>query len=178
MKMSESLIKIAPALLKAQKEIGGAKKGADNPFFKSKYADFGAVLEACKDILNKHGITIVQAPDIVVAGDNAVGVLDTVFLHESGEYISGAIEIKAKDENDPQKYGAGLTYSRRQGLQSMAVIPAEDDDGNFAANKNNSKVVSKKPAAKPVSQPEPADLPEPNKPADSPAEPTRRRRRG
>lgn len=53
-------------------------------------------------------------------------------------------------------------------------------DVKSASGKLKQQQVTKAPAkpAPKVSQPEPADLPEPNKPADSPAEPTRRRRRG
>ena len=57
----------------------------------------------------------------------------------------GTIQVKAKDLKDPQKFGAGMTYARRQALQSMGVIPAEDDDGNTASNKGNAKKVDKKP---------------------------------
>jgi len=145
MNRSESILKFAPALVKAQKEMEGATKGKDNPFFKSKYADLPSVLEACKASLNNHGISIVQSTDVLASGGKLVPMLETILLHESGEYISGIVEIRAKDINDPQKFGAGLTYARRQGLQSLAVIPADDDDGNAASGKNNSSNVSKKP---------------------------------
>ena len=44
---SETISKLAPALVKAQAEMGNASKGAANPFFKSKYADLNAIREAC-----------------------------------------------------------------------------------------------------------------------------------
>jgi len=46
METSEKLDKLAPALIKAQDEMAGAKKGSLNPFFGSKYADLTSVWQA------------------------------------------------------------------------------------------------------------------------------------
>lgn len=122
---SESVSNIAPAILKAQREIGSAVKGASNPFFKSKYADLGAVMEACKEAFNKNGISILQP---VLTDENNMTFVQTVLLHESGEFISSNMKIAVKTENDPQAQGSAISYARRYSLQSMAFIPAEDDD--------------------------------------------------
>ncbi len=129
MKRSESLQNIAPALLKAQTEIGAAKKGATNPFFHSSYADLGSIMEACKDALNSNGISVLQP-----VGSDDLGVyLETVLLHESGEFIADRMRIAPKTDSNPQDQGSAITYARRYSLQSMVFIPAEDDDGNKAA---------------------------------------------
>ena len=60
MQMSQNVSNIVPALLKAQRAMGGAIKGSKNPFYKSTYADLGAVLAACKEELNNNGIVILQ----------------------------------------------------------------------------------------------------------------------
>lgn len=126
MKMSETITKIAPALLKAQKEIGGAKKGAVNPFFHSTYADLGSVMEACKEALNNAGILVLQP-----VAENSVY---TLLLHESGEWMQdGGTPIVAKESDNPQAMGSAVTYAKRYGLQAMVFIPSEDDDGNNAA---------------------------------------------
>lgn len=147
MKTSESIKNIAPALLKAQKAIGGAKKGAANPFFKSKYADYGAVLEVSKDPLNDNGILVLQ-PVVFHDGKSFV---ETNLIHESGEFISGETEVVCAKQNDPQALGSAITYARRYGLQSLLSIPAEDDDGEGAmarANNNATKFsASEKKAA-------------------------------
>lgn len=128
MKTSESVAKIAPALLKAQKLMGGAKKSGDNPYFKSKYATLGAVLEASKDLLNENGIVILQ-PQI----SNEYGTfVETTLLHESGEYVSSQTKIVFAKEGDPQAQGSAISYARRYGLQSLLSMPAEDDDGEKA----------------------------------------------
>ena len=49
MDKSDSIKNIAISMCKAQSEMGGAHKGANNPFFKSKYADLGSVVQAVKE---------------------------------------------------------------------------------------------------------------------------------
>lgn len=129
MKNSETLTKIAPALVKAQSEMSNAVKDAKNPFFKSSYADLNSVREACIPALNKNGITVLQ-PTVYEDGKPFV---QTLLLHESGEYISSLTEIICNKVNDAQSQGSGVTYARRYGLQSMCNIGSEDDDGNAAS---------------------------------------------
>ena len=128
MNKSESITKVAAALVKAQSEMSNAKKGATNPFFKSKYADLNSIREAALPVLNAHGITIIQ-PTCVLDGINYV---ETILLHESGEYISSLTQIVVDKMNDAQKHGSGLSYARRYALQSIVCLGAEDDDANAA----------------------------------------------
>lgn len=125
---SPNIIKIATALLLAQKEISGAKKGATNPFFKMKYSDLGSVMEACKDAFNNHGISVLQP---VITNENGTFV-ETVLLHESGEFISSSIRVSCKNPDNPQEMGSAITYAKRYSLQAIAFIPSEDDDGEKA----------------------------------------------
>ena len=120
---------IIAALLKAQKEMQNAKKGANNPFFKSKYADLNSVREACMPLLNENGILVLQ-PMVTVDGSEYI---KTILFHESGETIESFTKILCKSQNDPQAYGSGVTYARRYGLQSLIAIGADDDDGNSAS---------------------------------------------
>lgn len=124
---SQEIGKISAALLKAQKEIVGAKKEAENPYFKSKYADLGAVLAVCKGPLNNQGISVLQP---MISDESGVYVMTTL-LHESGEYLSSKVKI-TPIKNDPQAHGSAITYARRYGLQAMLSIPSEDDDANDA----------------------------------------------
>ena len=45
---SEQINELAAALAKAQGQMQSAKKDAENPFFKSKYADMDSVVSAIK----------------------------------------------------------------------------------------------------------------------------------
>jgi len=131
MLMSSTISKIAPALVKAQSEMGNAIKDSKNPFFKSSYADLNAVREATLPVFNKYGISVLQ-PTIILDGKKYV---QTTLLHESGEYIASLTEILLQKENDAQQQGSGISYARRYGLQSLANVGSEDDDGNAASGK-------------------------------------------
>lgn len=122
---SSSIAALAPALLKAQMLMGAAKKDAKNPFFKSKYADLGAVMEVCKSALNENGLAALQPV--------SNGCVITRLVHESGEWIEdGGVAIVCAKQNDPQAQGAAISYARRYGLASFLFIPAEDDDAEGA----------------------------------------------
>lgn len=143
METSQTISKIAPALLAAQKEMGNAVKDSTNPYFKSQYADLNSVREACIPALNKHGISVLQ-PNVYIDGKPFV---QTLLLHESGEFIAGFTEIVFAKQNDAQAHGSGVTYARRYGLQSICNIGSEDDDGNAAstpqAKSDNTPAVEK-----------------------------------
>lgn len=121
--MSPEIKEIAKALSLVQKEITGAKKDADNPFFKSKYADLESVWEACREQLTKNGLSIAQ----FVNGDCLV----TLLMHGSGQWIKGEQKIYTKD-NSPQAFGSAITYARRYGLAAIVGIVQVDDDANSA----------------------------------------------
>lgn len=127
-KMTE-IKNIANALVAAQMEMEKALKQANNPHFRSKYADLGNVMDACLPALNKHGIALIQP-----TGENEHGrYVETKLLHgESGESLSCRVPLIVA-KNDMQGYGSAVTYARRYGLMAMAGIAPEDDDGNAAA---------------------------------------------
>ncbi len=127
MQKSESIKHIAAALNKAQAEMSGAKKGANNPFFKSKYADMNSVVDAVRIPFCDNGLSYSQFP---IMQDNKVGV-ETILMHESGEWMSDILVLPMVKQ-DPQAAGSAITYAKRYALQSIAGIPSEDDDGNAA----------------------------------------------
>lgn len=135
MKSSESIVKITVALLKAQKSMGGAVKDSKNPYFKSNYADYGSVLEASKNPLNDNGILVLQ-PHTNRDGKNFV---ETLLVHESGEWLSSETEVVCAKQNDPQALGSAITYARRYGLQSFLSMPTADDDGEAAMFRGKSE---------------------------------------
>lgn len=129
MNTSESIGKIAPALLKAQKAITFAVKDAKNPHFKSTYADLGSVIDACKPALNEAGIAFMQMPAPSETGTIA---LTTRLVHESGEWIESTATCPLP-KNDPQGYGSANTYLRRYALAAAVGLYQDDDDGNAAS---------------------------------------------
>lgn len=119
---------IASALAAAQAEMGPAVKSAENPHFRSKYADLASVMDACLPALNRHGIAVIQPLSESEFGRSVV----TRFIHSSGETLECPIPLIV-GKNDMQGLGSAITYARRYGLMSLAGIAPEDDDGNAAA---------------------------------------------
>ena len=125
MRSSDTLIKISPALVKAINAIEGVKKGADNPFFKSKYANLESVIEAAHDAQSANGLAVMQGPGPM---DGNCITLTTRLVHESGEWIETDFSLPA-GKMDPQAAGSAITYARRYSLMAMLNMPAVDDDG-------------------------------------------------
>lgn len=124
---------IAQAFVKAQKGFAPALKTANNPHFRSKYADLAACVEAVIDSLNANGIALLQQTHECADGV----IVETVLLHESGEQITGGRLHVPAAKQDPQGYGSALTYARRYSLMAACGIAPEDDDGNAASKRND-----------------------------------------
>jgi len=154
---SEQISNIAAALLKAQRDIGHVLKAADNPYFKMRYADLTAVIDSVKEPLNKNGITFLQAVDSDTEGKP---VIDTILLHESGQYLSTRTPVFCKKPDDPQAFGSGVTYSKRYALQAILGLPTEDDDAEKATARGDEQ---RKPAAytPPATKPDTKPVPTP-----------------
>lgn len=127
MQRSESIAELSKALCKAQSDMGGAVKDANNPFFKSKYADLSAVVRAVKEPFSSNGLSYTQFP---IEDNGRIGV-ETILMHESGEFLSQKFTVQLAKQ-DAQGAGSAITYCRRYALQAIAGIPSEDDDGNSA----------------------------------------------
>lgn len=121
---------IAKALVAAQKAFAPALKTSLNPHFKNKYAALDACVEAVIDALNSNGIALTQK----TRTDEGGVIVETIFLHESGETFSGGELRIPCAKQDPQGYGSALTYARRYSLMAACGIAPEDDDGRAAGN--------------------------------------------
>ena len=130
MQSSQTVSELFKALSKFQAEVSGVKKGSDNPFFKSKYADLAAVVEAIKKPLADNGLCFTQLPS--VSEDKKLLRLETVLGHVSGEWVSSTLDM-IPDKPTPQAVGSCITYARRYSLMAILGLPAEDDDGNEAS---------------------------------------------
>ncbi len=128
MMQSENMNELFEALSKAQSEMTGAKKGSENPFFKSKYADLHAILEAVRESLAKHSLCVIQTVNIQQEGSAAV---ITTLGHKSGQWIQGSCPI-INTKGDAQGMGSAITYARRYSLAAICGIAQMDDDGNDA----------------------------------------------
>jgi hypothetical protein len=66
-------------------------------------------------------------------------MVETIFVHESGEVMEcGLLHVPASKQ-DPQGYGSALTYARRYSLLAATGLAPEDDDGNSASRRTEIK---------------------------------------
>ena len=156
MEHSDTVGKLAEALVSVQSKLKPIKKNAENPAFKKDgkaigYLDLAGLCEVVLPMLSAAGIAVVQG------GDGQT--LDTMLLHMSGEWVRTSLPMPA--ESNPQKLGSSITYFRRYALAAIvgAVSEDDDDDGNAASHT---------PARQPSAQP-PANRPAPESAARPPA---------
>lgn len=130
-KKSETISKLAIALVKAQSEITSVSKDGANPHFKSKYATLDNIIDETRPVLAKHGLAILQMP----GGDGENVIMRTMLMHESGEWLETEPLVMRPVKNDPQGMGSCITYARRYSYSSLLSISTdEDDDGNGASH--------------------------------------------
>lgn len=143
METSEKIGDLAKALATAQGQFKPIRRESVNPFYKSKYADLAAIIEGTREALAKNGLAFVQT--VSVNGDVTV---ETMLMHESGQWIRSAIALKPKGD-DPQAAGSTITYGRRYSLGAIIGVASEDDDDGNSA----SKAAAAQPADKPAPTP-------------------------
>jgi hypothetical protein len=125
MNKSESIAGLAKALAKAQGEVENASKASVNPHFRSKYADLAEVLNTVRPVFSSNGLSFVQMPSFA----DGVVMVETVLMHESGEWISETASSPITKQ-DAQGVGSAITYLRRYSLAAFAGVAQEDDDAN------------------------------------------------
>lgn len=133
---STEIGELAKALSQAQGQIKGAVKEAENPYYKSTYANLAAVWDACREPLSKNGLAVIQT----TSNDNGnIITVITTLVHSSGQWISGRLSLQPV-KVDPQSIGSAITYARRYALSAIVGVSPEDDDGESAMGRNNSKL--------------------------------------
>jgi hypothetical protein len=138
MEKSETITKIAKALIEFNGKVSKISKDAKNPFFKSNYASLSNIQDAISKPLAECGLAYSQSP-------TGVNGLCTILIHaESGEYLMDSYTMPVSKPNDPQAVGSAITYAKRYALAGILGLNIDDDDdGNKASNKEVDKPVDK-----------------------------------
>lgn len=133
LKFSASIGKLSASLAKAQGQFEAVLKQAENPYFKSEYADLATVIKATRRALSDNGIALVQSPQ--VDDSRKLVIITTLLAHDSGEWMSGELAIPVGAKWDAQTVGSAVSYGRRYALQSFLSVAGQDDDGNEATGR-------------------------------------------
>ena len=142
MQRSDTIGELAKALAAANLEIVNPSLDAVNPHFKSRYASLGAIINAVRLPLARHGISAVQT---VSTDGGAVGVTTTL-LHASGEWMAETAMSALPDRATVQQLGSVITYLRRYALASITgIVGEDDDDGNATTSPSAPRSEPRKP---------------------------------
>ena len=169
MKHSDSIVEITKALSKAQGEIKNALCNKTNPYFDSKYADLGTILDIARPILSRNGLAMIQTPSTKL--EEKTVRISGMLVHTSGEYFSDELDLpgeaKGKDgimKFNAQTIGIAITYGRRYQISPFLGIASEEDtDGNGLGGVEG-KVDSKKTTPPKPTPPKPTKKQKPEEP--------------
>jgi len=154
MNKSESISKLALSLVKATAKIKAVKMDAENPYYKSKYATLGALIDVAKPVCAEFGLS---TPAFMVSEPGLVGIEQWI-IHESGEYISDRILLPLPEDSKirvAQEMGATVSYLRRYALSALLGMYADEDgDGEPSRSGTATKQAPKQaPKGEPMSEP-------------------------
>lgn len=130
MNKSESIKNLAQALSLVQSEIQDIPK--DKKGHGHKYADLAGVLEVCRPILAKNGLSVSQLCSNEALSPDVVGI-ETMLMHSSGEYLTGMLYMRVPtgSRNAAQAAGSIITYARRYSLAAVLGVAQVDDDAHL-----------------------------------------------
>lgn len=131
MNKSDQINELAKALSQLQGEIRDVYK--DRQGYGYTYADLSQVLEVVRPLLVKHKLAVTQLCG--TAHDKVT--VETVLMHESGQWLSSTIEMgveKGKNMSLAQAVGSVITYARRYALTAIVGFTQSDNDAAVEAS--------------------------------------------
>lgn len=122
------------AFVAALKALHNVKANKINPAFKAKYVSLDVLLDAIKDGLGDHDVSLVQ---YMVSEENKVGIVTFLQHGSTGETMPKepkAVLLNAQGMND-QQIGSKVTYLRRMTASTLCGISVDTDDDGAAASR-------------------------------------------
>lgn len=94
------------------------------------YTDLEGIFEALKEVYKENKISILQNPFTMLTEGALFVAVETMLLHESGEWVK-SLPLYVNASNNMQDLGGQITYMKRYSLSAMSGISTEkDDDAN------------------------------------------------
>lgn len=155
LKWSANIDQIATALAKFQGSVPAIPKAktANIPTksggsFKYSYADLGAILDYTAKTRAENGLAISSG----FSETDGTNKMYTLLLHSSGQWLYSELKLNCLPEKC-QELGSLITYLRRyMTCSALGICPEDDDDGESAQAKYQSKPAAKAVTAKPIVQ--------------------------
>lgn len=134
----EPVQNVYTALAAARLEFEPIQKKRENPHFRVKYADLDAILAAVMKSLSYHGLCLTQQ----LEPEDGGLILKTELMHGATGTAIASVDYITHNPNR-QRFGADLTYARRQNVSSLLCLSTEDDDDGNEASKTPQKAPQK-----------------------------------
>lgn len=136
---TQNLGELFAALAMARHEFGTLTKGKTASIRSDKgasytysYADLSDVIEATAAALAKHGLVVIQEPEVISDGGRQLVVINGCIAHKSGAiYQLRPLPLPVAG-GTAQAIGSAISYGRRYQLSAALNLAASDDDGNEA----------------------------------------------
>jgi ERF superfamily len=149
--MTDMVAELNAALAAAQGEFPPIQRDKtvtvqtrDRGSYTFSYAPLDAILAACRPVLARHGLALVQL--LEGDGDHG-GAIRTELRHASGAVVGSTFPLPSVPAT-PQQLGSMLTYLRRYTIVALLGIAAEEDDDAGQAADTPVKAPRKRAAAK------------------------------
>lgn len=115
---------VTNALINIQTQLNPLKANATSHH--GAFANINQVMAVLQPHLDRERCAIIQIP---IASSAGTCTLQTIFRHQpTEEEIVCTITIPMQRQNDPQAFGAAMTYGRRYSLLCLFGMVTEDDD--------------------------------------------------
>lgn len=131
---TENLGELFAAMAAARLEFGEFTKSktANMGTYTYSYADLSDIIEATAPALAKHGLVIIQEPELVSEGGQTLVVVSGCIGHKSGGiYPLKPLSLPVASKT-AQAVGSAISYARRYQLGAFLNLAASDDDGESA----------------------------------------------
>lgn len=120
---------VTQALIELQSKLAPLRANAESHH--GKFANLAGVMAVLQPHLKEVKLAIIQRP---IASSQGTCTLETILRHQdSGEEITSTITIPMQRANDPQAFGAAMSYGRRYSLMCLFGLVTEDDNADAAS---------------------------------------------
>lgn len=121
------------SLAQFNKQVKPITKEANNPFFKSKFADLTTIQQTIKEPLAENKLIVTQGNVWI---NEQMFVQTKVWHTETGEFIDSVFPVIVNKQS-AQDYGSAVSYAKRYSLSGLLnlIIQDEDDDAEKATDR-------------------------------------------
>ncbi|MNW43555.1 ERF superfamily protein [compost metagenome] len=106
------------------------------------YTDLEGIFDALKVVYKENRIAVLQTPKTFFQDGNLMISVETMLLHESGEWVKSE-PLSVAASNNMQDLGGQITYMKRYSLSAMSGISTEKDDDANGVSGNQVEYKSK-----------------------------------